>query len=226
MISRANLNHDYFTNRQDRYFLFKDVPNITNYFVDLLQTISSFSYKLTTDFTTQGDRKKLYKLILTQSPDPITQSNLFKVHATLLIRKFITKWMTKCESIAMRQMDQTDQTNKSNQIEQPNFDTIIFPVIQMGPLSIRQDEIATSYILDTVTEHGKIYNDETQYCEVFFTSGYFNFTEKFKEKILNTAARFTVLAASPEVISFIIIYACAHYVYIYFYAFHICPLIN
>ncbi|CAG8530674.1 11386_t:CDS:2, partial [Diversispora eburnea] len=194
---------------QDRYLLFKNASNITNYFADLLQTVSTFSYKLTTNSTnsttTQDDKKKSYELILSQSPDPITQSDLFRKHATSLMKEFIKKWMIECELIARHQIDQIDQMNQINQMDdqkqQNNFDTIIFPVIQMGPLSIRQDETATLYILDAITKYGEKHNndnDETKYCNVFFTSGYFNFTKKFKEKILNTAAKFRILAASPE----------------------------
>ncbi|RHZ75621.1 hypothetical protein Glove_212g113 [Diversispora epigaea] len=202
ILSGANLNRDYFTNRQDRYLLFKNASNITNYFADLLQTVSAFSYKLTknpTNSITEDDKKEPYELILSQSPDPITQSNLFKEHATLLMKQFIKKWMIECELIARNQMDQTDQIK--DQKQQNDFDTIIFPVIQMGPLSIRQDEAATLYILDAITKYEEKHNndnDEIKYCNVSFTSGYFNFTERFKEKILNTAAKFRILAASPE----------------------------
>jgi CDP-diacylglycerol--glycerol-3-phosphate 3-phosphatidyltransferase len=41
IISGANLNNDYFVNRQDRYILFKNQPKMANYFQGLFKIISS-----------------------------------------------------------------------------------------------------------------------------------------------------------------------------------------
>ncbi|XP_071948865.1 CDP-diacylglycerol--glycerol-3-phosphate 3-phosphatidyltransferase, mitochondrial-like isoform X2 [Antedon mediterranea] len=49
IMSGANLSNDYFTNRQDRYILFKDVPNVSNFFANLVSTISNFSLQLEAD---------------------------------------------------------------------------------------------------------------------------------------------------------------------------------
>lgn len=46
IISGANLSDTYFTNRQDRYVLIRDSPNLCNYFDDLIKTISNFSMHL------------------------------------------------------------------------------------------------------------------------------------------------------------------------------------
>ena len=52
IISGANLSENYFTNRQDRYFLIRaqfsltlgDCEVLADYFTDLIQTIGTFSY--------------------------------------------------------------------------------------------------------------------------------------------------------------------------------------
>ncbi|CAG8824506.1 18069_t:CDS:2, partial [Racocetra persica] len=176
ILSGANLSHDYFNNRQDRYMLFTNVTNLNNYFEDLIKTIATFSFTLKPD-------KNSFKLVLSDIPDPSSQSRLFKKQASLVMKCFIEKWMKK-------------QDIQLNQLEQ--FDTIIFPVIQMAPFSIRQDENATLYILDTITKYNNYYHNEDEYWQVFFTSGYFNFTQKYKERILNSSAKFRLLAASPE----------------------------
>ncbi|CAG8740510.1 4205_t:CDS:2, partial [Acaulospora morrowiae] len=196
MLSGANLSHDYFTNRQDRYMLFKNAPGITNYFADLLRTVSTFSYTLkpAEEF---AKHDKPYELVLSQFPDPITESHLFRKFASSTVKEFVSKWTNDCELQARHQIIQQQknsgvQTNEQN----VNLDTVILPIIQMGPFSIRQDESTTLSILETIAKEND--NEEGQYGRVFFASGYFNFTQKFKDKILNTKAKFNVLAASPE----------------------------
>ena len=46
LMSGANLSNDYFTNRQDRYYLFKKAPFFANYYFKLHQLISSISYQV------------------------------------------------------------------------------------------------------------------------------------------------------------------------------------
>lgn len=41
MITGANLSHDYFTNRQDRYMIIRQSPLLANYFDDLLNTVTN-----------------------------------------------------------------------------------------------------------------------------------------------------------------------------------------
>ena len=46
-MGRANLSRDYFTNRQDRYHLFKS-RELTEYYATFHEKLRSISYKLTT----------------------------------------------------------------------------------------------------------------------------------------------------------------------------------
>lgn len=46
IVSGANLSDQYFENRSDRYFLFKDCPELADYFDDLVKTVASFSLSL------------------------------------------------------------------------------------------------------------------------------------------------------------------------------------
>uniref|UniRef100_A0A913HCJ9 CDP-diacylglycerol--glycerol-3-phosphate 3-phosphatidyltransferase n=1 Tax=Strongyloides stercoralis TaxID=6248 RepID=A0A913HCJ9_STRER len=49
IISGANLSHDYFTNRQDRYILIKNCPQLAEYFDDLVEAVGTCSFKVQTD---------------------------------------------------------------------------------------------------------------------------------------------------------------------------------
>ncbi|KAI9246359.1 hypothetical protein BY458DRAFT_591051 [Sporodiniella umbellata] len=70
------------------------------------------------------------------------------------------------------------------------MDTAILPIIQMGPFCIKQDERATLELFN-------IANQQKNWT-IHLTSGYFNFTEKYKSVILKTKALFRFLTASPE----------------------------
>jgi CDP-diacylglycerol--glycerol-3-phosphate 3-phosphatidyltransferase len=185
MLFSANLNHDYFTNRQDRYMLFENTPSLTNYFADLVETVASFSYRLSPTKLVDEDS---FKLVLTKQPDPVTQSALFRKSSSLIMNNFIKKWIIHCNE-------------QAHNLSSQKYDTIIFPVIQMNPLYIRQDEHATFVVLDAISMQGNKSNvSDNKLWRVSFTSGYFNFTQSYKEKILNARAKFQLLAASPEVL--------------------------
>lgn len=43
---RANLSNDYFTNRQDRYFLIEDCKELCDFYDELIRRVSEFSFQL------------------------------------------------------------------------------------------------------------------------------------------------------------------------------------
>jgi CDP-diacylglycerol--glycerol-3-phosphate 3-phosphatidyltransferase len=68
-------------------------------------------------------------------------------------------------------------------------DTFIFPTIQMGVFSIRQDEEVCSFLLQNALPNSQL----------FITSPYLNLTENYKNCILRSKANVTILTASPKV---------------------------
>ncbi|ORX53999.1 hypothetical protein DM01DRAFT_1335850 [Hesseltinella vesiculosa] len=172
MLSGANLSTDYFTNRQDRYMLFHD-GRLSDYYAQLLETVGSFSYQLTT-------RSQL--TMADNMVDPVKQSRLFKKQARQKLQAFL-------------QEQQDHFANYSNlSRENKHHDTVLFPVIQMGPFGIRQDEQMTLGLLNVAHQQGNLGSPWT----IDLTSGYFNFTNQYKRVILNTNAQFHFLTASPE----------------------------
>lgn len=169
----ANLSTDYFTNRQDRYILFNNQHQLTSYYHDLLKLISNCSYQLSLPESSAKDSKYTLKMKKNMA-DPVKESKKYKKQVTSLLQDFITA--TKSKSIQQA-------AEKS--------DTAILPVIQMGPFSIRQDEKTTLELLN-------IANTQNNAWMIDLTSGYFNFTEKYKSYILKTRAKFQFLTASPE----------------------------
>lgn len=49
---RANLSNDYFTNRQDRYFLIEDCKELCNFYTELIEKVMEFSFLLQPDGNT------------------------------------------------------------------------------------------------------------------------------------------------------------------------------
>lgn len=67
---RANLSENYFINRQDRYILIKNCPELANYLEDLINVIASNSYLVSSngDFIMANDQ-----------PPPTKYKNYIKV---------------------------------------------------------------------------------------------------------------------------------------------------
>ncbi|RCH85938.1 CDP-diacylglycerol--glycerol-3-phosphate 3-phosphatidyltransferase [Rhizopus azygosporus] len=170
MLSGANLSTDYFVNRQDRYILFDQQPELTTYYHDLLKLVSSCSYHLV---PAQNNNSK-YRLELSDSmADPVKESQRYKSLVHSRLQQFLIEYQN-------RKVQQED-----------TMDTAILPVIQMGPFCIRQDEKVTLELLN-------IANQQQDKWTIHLTSGYFNFTDKYKAVILKTRAFFRFLTASPE----------------------------
>lgn len=50
---RANLSHDYFTNRQDRYVILEDCEDLANFYVNLIHKVCEFSFQLLPNGSTE-----------------------------------------------------------------------------------------------------------------------------------------------------------------------------
>lgn len=106
--------------------------------------------------------------------DPVKESQRYKSLVHSRLQQFLIEYQN-------RKVQQED-----------TMDTAILPVIQMGPFCIRQDEKVTLELLN-------IANQQQDKWTIHLTSGYFNFTDKYKAVILKTRAFFRFLTASPEV---------------------------
>lgn len=166
------MSHDYFTNRQDRYMVFRN-KDISDYYCDLVSTVSSLSYSL-------QDTGSAFSLKIANGvPDPVKESRQFKLHAAKTMRAFLRKW--SCVQ---------------HKPKDDSYDTTLFPLVQMGPFGLRQDERVTLSVLDHVLHN----NEQEGQSKVFITSGYFNFEKRYSQAIINTkAADVCLIAASPEV---------------------------
>lgn len=150
--------------------MFNRQPELSSYYHNLVKLISDCSYQLL------PSKEMKYKLVVKEKDmaDPVKESRKYKYQMNQKINQFIE-----------------DSYQNTTQIENEKIDTAVLPVIQMGPFHIRQDEKLTLELLS-------IANQNNNHWTIHLTSGYFNFTEKYKSFILKTRARFRFLTASPE----------------------------
>jgi CDP-diacylglycerol--glycerol-3-phosphate 3-phosphatidyltransferase len=148
--------------------MFDKQSDLSTYYHDLLMLISHCSYQLT-------PATSKYTLTMQKDiADPVKESRKYKHQVNQRLEQFIQFHQNK--------QDQIKPTHQQ--------DTAVLPVIQMGPFHIRQDERLTLELLNIANRQ--------QSWTIHLTSGYFNFTERYKSFILKTQARFRFLTASPE----------------------------
>lgn len=170
--SSANLSHDYFTNRQDRYIEIKDSPEVADFFHQLISTVKTFSLQLNGSNTTT--LHPTFPFHPTQDRD---RGKQFVREASNRLLQFINK--TKSKQVKPISADGNPQT-------------WVVPMIQMFPYGIQQDEIVTSELLASLPK------DST----LLLASGYFNLTSDYINLILNSKAYCDILSAHPTVNGF------------------------
>ncbi|KAJ1327317.1 hypothetical protein BSLG_010659 [Batrachochytrium salamandrivorans] len=116
LISGANLSNDYFTNRQDRYVLFKNTSALATYFTELIHTLGSLSGGSTNQIESARNYRR-------------------KVHTTL--KEFSLAWIEKTR------MDRDNLVASFGNIHNDSeICTYVAPAIQLGCAEIRYDQDA------------------------------------------------------------------------------------
>jgi len=133
LISGANLSHDYFTNRQDRYLIIEDCKNLTNFFNRLIETVSQFSFQLNSNNKLELDTKCQFH--------PYENSAAkFTVEAREKVEVFLREQHVKYP-LSLQEGPQ---------------DTWIFPFVQMGQLGVFRDNIYTEKLFQTVPSNAEL----------------------------------------------------------------------
>jgi CDP-diacylglycerol---glycerol-3-phosphate 3-phosphatidyltransferase len=165
-LSSANLNQDYFQNRQDRYVSIHS-GLLSVYFSELIHLISEFSYNLTGG--------ELIPSKYTRGVSNHTFKHNF--HSSLL--SFCKRWFKN-----------TQDDRDALTAEMTDTKAYICPTIQLFPLSIQQDELATTKLLSEGMKHK---NDQYH-----ILAGYFNLPAFFANRIMDSKAHFNLITSAPE----------------------------
>lgn len=183
MLSGANLSHDYFTDRQDRYYLFSD-RKLTEYYFRIHEAVSSVSYRIVS--ATPSKNQPNFHLdwpTSNKSCEPHLNTDRFVGDTSLLLGPLLKQH----ELGTFEEFSDADK-----------YDTLVYPVSQFTPLFPRDNDQSTekpallrllSY-LDSPT------------IKWWFTAGYFNMLPQIQDRLLGSKAHGSVITASPKANSF------------------------
>lgn len=176
IMSGANLSSDYFTNRQDRYHLFRS-RELTDYFAKIHDGVAKLSFDIQPSAKEGSGGYTMTWPSSNPAPSPLDSPSNFKASAS----KHLSHLLTPSNS-PERQTSTSPST------------TTIYPVLSLVPLLSTSTELpALTTILSSLTRppfHGSSWT---------FTAGYFNMTSSFRRLLLSTRpASGTVLTAHPH----------------------------
>lgn len=181
MLSGANLSQDYFTDRQDRYYVFKN-KLLTDYYFRIHEAVSLLSYQvLPSSKLVQGFRL-----------DWPTSNKSCEPHMNL--HRFISDSSYLLDPI----LKQHNLTAFDEYKDTDDFDTIVYPVSQFTPLFPDKNDRSTEKpaILRLLS-----FLDSPS-IKWWFTAGYFNMLPQIQDRLINGKAEGTVITASPKANSF------------------------
>ena len=175
ILTGANLSHSYFTDRQDRYIRFRNCKRLADFYCNLVSCVGdklSFKYK--------GDED-----VVEPVPSPVTQSPLFKEYANKVLSEYLLQDANNGPSKAAKQ-----------ELNNDDLDTLVYPLVQMRPFGIQQDETAISTLFETLRDQSI---DDGDKYRLIMSTGYFNLTQELEDRLLdfgNNAVR--LLCASQQ----------------------------
>ncbi|CAH2239794.1 CDP-diacylglycerol--glycerol-3-phosphate 3-phosphatidyltransferase, mitochondrial isoform X2 [Pararge aegeria] len=159
ILSGANCSDDYFNQRQDRYIEIVD-DDLSNFYCEIIDEVVKYS---------KQDGKV---------------SNVISQDKNVIVKEL----SQSISSIIKRWKD--SQTAKLQSLDKSlEYDTWVFPLLQMGEFNITQDEQATCRILSSVPR-GSYFR---------LATGYFNLTENYANILLKDCkASISLLMAHPN----------------------------
>ncbi|KAF2348209.1 Phospholipase D-like domain [Trinorchestia longiramus] len=186
LISGANLSADYFTNRQDRYFLISGVPELSDFFHAVVRTVSRHSLLLLKDGSTA-----LHPYAPRHPVQDSYQSYCSAVEADVR-----AVWDAAVHQSALRHSASSaaQGLDSASSNEHLTPDTVVFPSLQMRSFNINYDARMTERLLQSAGPDSVVH----------LASGYFNLTRAYMKCLLQAAAaRFSVLCAHPKANGFL-----------------------
>ncbi|KAI6005760.1 hypothetical protein EDD15DRAFT_2426499 [Pisolithus albus] len=174
IVSGANLNRSYFTNRKDRYLHFTSQPNLADYCFSFLRLISGFSYQLALP-----DSASTEPLIKWPSPS----INPWKIQP--LVEHSLSNFQTR----------HLMTSAYPHAFESSSNDVLLFPMIQGGQFNIREEERTVSLLFHHLAPQT---SSVVPTPLMNLTSGYFGLYRPYQDLILKSSISCDILVASPQ----------------------------
>ncbi|KAF8183446.1 hypothetical protein BJ912DRAFT_1120344 [Pholiota molesta] len=189
MISGANLNKSYFTNRQDRYLYFSAQTHLAQYCHDFMETVKSFSYRLLPNESstlsmpaTPNPHTYTYDDYTLYWPNLDTHPHYFNSIAEEALSQFQKRHCTHSK--------QTSSNNSADSAQMP----LLIPIIQAGQFNIREEESTIQLLFRHLAK-----SSLNRRPLLDLTSGYFSLYTPYQNLILNSPnVDCRIVAASPK----------------------------
>ncbi|KAM5532317.1 hypothetical protein V8D89_013996 [Ganoderma adspersum] len=189
IISGANLNTSYFSNRQDRYLQFTAQPRLADYCFSFLQAASTFSYSLLPSSSSTDD----YTLYWSHSDTHPHRIEAKAQQALLSLQK-------AHHNASEVSLVKHSEKGVSGQPDGED-DVLIFPVIQAGQFDIREEERCLSLLFRELAAQQRYSVPPASGYEgpvVDLTSGYFALYKPYQSAVIESRLACRILAASPR----------------------------
>ncbi|KAH9048572.1 hypothetical protein EDB84DRAFT_1456633 [Lactarius hengduanensis] len=180
IISGANLNKSYFTDRQDRYLVFSSAPELSNYCFDFLKTLSSFSYGLLPSSTPS---RTTTSPVLHWPHSPMSPQHI-EHQGGLALSSLQRHYKAKSGNVQERL--------------QKEDSVLLFPVIQAGQFGVREEEDCLRLLYDHLRAADDRDTTSDFHPLLSLTSGYFGLSDFYKNLILRSRVPTRIICASPE----------------------------
>ncbi|KAH9852718.1 hypothetical protein C2E23DRAFT_824988 [Lenzites betulinus] len=188
VISGANMNTSYFTNRQDRYLHFTDQSRLADYCFGFLQAASTFSYSLLPSPQASDG-------YILHWPDSLTHPHRIEAKAQQTLTTF-----QRTHRLASP-APLTSATEKESCAAEDGHDVLVYPVIQAGQFNIREEERCLGLLFrELSSQRPPQFPTPVDYDGpvVDLTSGYFALYRPYQQAIINSRLACRILAASPK----------------------------
>ncbi|KAF8646207.1 hypothetical protein AX16_007349 [Volvariella volvacea WC 439] len=189
IISGANLNKSYFTDRQDRYLHFNTHPQLAQYCFDFLGTVSTFSFRLlpssksSSQLPPHSFRHEDYVLEWT---DPSVHPHNIHAKAHAALSSFQKSHHQSTKSVWEGSSSDSEQV-------------ALVPIIQAGQFNIREEEDTLSLLFRELQKQGTISTNFQERPLIDLTSGYFGLYKAYQDLILSSPdVDCRVVVASPQ----------------------------
>ncbi|KDN47767.1 hypothetical protein K437DRAFT_211491, partial [Tilletiaria anomala UBC 951] len=177
IISGANLAKDYFTDRQDRYVLIEKHVDLVAYFRKLLDATAKYSYTLQSVSDSAGASLS-YRLVWPRAPQ-----------ASKTWAQEACQHMQRLTAVSREQ-------TIAKEVELGHADTMIVPLLQMGPLGICQETSAVPLLFKHVQQQD---DPAARLRPVLnLTSGYFSLYAPYKALVLASTFAVRIITAAPQ----------------------------
>ncbi|KAF9473903.1 phospholipase D/nuclease [Pholiota conissans] len=190
MISGANLNKSYFTDRQDRYLYFTSQKHLAQYCHDFMEIVGSFSYRLLPSVSSSTPLM----------PAPSNPHSYSHDDYTLCWPNFDTHphHFNSIAETALSQF-QKSQCERSRQlgVSDPKASAempILIPIIQAGQFNVREEESTFQLLFRHLAKF-----TEKRRPLLDLTSGYFSLYRPYQDLVLNAPnVDCRIVASSPK----------------------------